>query len=370
VKTISGINNFYARNGGKWWFLACNWVIAIIVTRILDTYIFLSPKDNPNMDITYCFIQTSPYHNTYTGKFIIKYQQEKDVNGIQIRIKNKGNKEAKHFEINFHVKTASVIVGHPLIIYKPTILSNRISDSLTSASQLYRKFEVIPCESEIFIQIMTSSSISEDSVTLEFLCDWRRWNPKPSEIKLDEPPTDKQSFKTGISWFLCAEGNESIKDTELIPLTLLDKPEEVERLKIGDRYKNLWESGGYDLGSILFWIYVKLEQHKITDSLYYERINDEGYIRIEGPNYSGHFLDILKYCEITLDLLIRKKIITVSEANSIIQNSREAGGTSIAGYNTLILVVGILDALLENNYISQKDGQRILETAKIDTKNQ
>lgn len=342
------------------------WIIAVIVTRLVDTRLLQAPKQIPDIRIGYWFIQTIPSRYVYDGPFTLTYDQQDELYGIQIRVRSVGDVEAKNFEMDLHVLEEATIVPQPVVIYIPSVLANRVVDSLNLPNRLYRKLEIFPCGTEIFVQINTSSPVSEDNILLEFMSDLRQWNAEPKGIEIKRPTQDKHGSIMGLLSILCAE--ELVVDTEetLDPMTIREMPEIMYSLKENrhrdDFYETMFYVDGYDTGNILYWLYVMLAHNNILDSIYMQRIAEES---MAGVDAGYCVLDVLKELEITLDLLIRKNIMSFDEANSIIDDSRNAGGTLIGGYNTLVLLVRILDKMYERGYITLSQGQAIIESSRL-----
>jgi hypothetical protein len=73
----------------------------------------------------------------------------------------------------------------------------------------------------------------------------------------------------------------------------------------------------------------------------------------------------LRFYEILLNALIKNKILTIEDANEILLKSKQAGGTRISGYNVIVLDVEILNHLLRKGQITKKEGQQIIDNAKV-----
>ncbi len=63
-------------------------------------------------------------------------------------------------------------------------------------------------------------------------------------------------------------------------------------------------------------------------------------------------MNILKFCELILNSLISKNIISLDQAKNIVEKSKNSGGVLVGGYNIIVLEVEILNVLLSNKLIT------------------
>jgi len=82
-----------------------------------------------------------------------------------------------------------------------------------------------------------------------------------------------------------------------------------------------------------------------------------------GVSISG--VNVLKFCELIIQSLITKNIMTIEQANNIIEKSKKSGDVLLGGYNVIVLEVDILNILLINKIISREEGQKIIDAAKV-----
>lgn len=123
--------------------------------------------------------------------------------------------------------------------------------------------------------------------------------------------------------------------------------------------------GGYDPVVMSNGLFVILQEKNVITK-------NEAYIlknivesSTDGLLLSG--VNILKFCEVVLNTLVSKNVITESRAKNIIEKSQKSEGILIGGYNVVVMQVEILNSLIENGRISLNEGQKIIDKSKSQT---
>jgi hypothetical protein len=122
-------------------------------------------------------------------------------------------------------------------------------------------------------------------------------------------------------------------------------------------------------------LFNKLGEEKILNDNEINEINNmiENYkspfhgVSGSGVSFSGikfGSFSFLKFYEISLNAMIREKIISYNQANEILDKSKKAGGVQINGYNFIVIDIEILNALLINKKINKEQAQKIIKMAK------
>jgi hypothetical protein len=97
--------------------------------------------------------------------------------------------------------------------------------------------------------------------------------------------------------------------------------------------------------------------------------NDESknIIRLTESHKEGVLLggvNILKFDEELINLMVRKKIIDNTQAATIVERAKNAGGVLIGGYNVIVINIEILNALLKNKRIELSEGQPVVDGSR------
>jgi len=121
--------------------------------------------------------------------------------------------------------------------------------------------------------------------------------------------------------------------------------------------------GGYDPVVMTSGIFRLMQDKGILSSSEAFKIKNEVDTAKGGVSISG--VNVLKFCELIIQSLITKNIMTIEQANNIIEKSKKSGGVLLGGYNVIVLEVDILNILLINKIISREEGQKIIDAAKV-----
>jgi hypothetical protein len=87
--------------------------------------------------------------------------------------------------------------------------------------------------------------------------------------------------------------------------------------------------------------------------------NEEG-----GALFGG--VNILKFNEVVLKVLINNGIIYQDEAQNVLSKAKEAGGAKVNGYNVIVLEVEIINLLVRKGSLDEDSARQALDNAKPD----
>lgn len=320
-----------------------------------------SPPNEPNIDIKYGTIISTPYRYDSKGSLHLDYETDKIFNLFYFQIINKGKGPAKHFKIDIRtgVKEIKIIDKH--IVFEPFGIEENIKPApqKNDNNRFYRLIDPFPGgESKIFLSLEFSKQISESDLKYSFISYNRRWTAYKDEINIRNPLSFFEGYPEVVSVAYAQEINK------------LDKEADLNKLKsfwTGGYYPLLLSYGLFDLlrnRETLIQSEIKEIENMIES---FEMVSRGVSISGGSGPISSLFrgFSFLRFHEIILNALIRKKIISFEEANKILKIAREAGGTKFSGYNVIILDVEILNHLIRKDYISRAEGQQIIDNAKV-----
>lgn len=321
---------------------------------------FQAPPYEPNVVIVYDTIEKTPYKYDSKGGLNIDYETDKDIFLICFRIINNGQTKDTNLKIDIRTLKNEFEIEDSDIVFNPFALEENVkkSSQLLDKNQFYRLIDPFPANSQIYISLKFSSALSEKDLTFSFLSDNRNWQPQKDKIDLRNP-------------FLSMKNN-----SEIMNVAYAQEVNELDKEANLNKLKSFWTGGYYPL-LLSYGVFDLLRNRETLTQLEIKEIENmiESFemvakgVSISGGSgpISGLFrgFSFLRFHEIILNVLIRKKIISSEEANKILKISREAGGTKFSGYNVLILDVEILNHLLRKDYINRSEGQQIIDNAKV-----
>lgn len=338
------IQKWFTSNRGQWWFL----LLCIGITWFLQ-WLITQPK-TPDIKITYYWIETVPYKKPEAKiekdsreMLHIDYGEDKNIYGIGFDLVNSGSKEARNFEIYFNITNNNIKIIKLPTSPESSFWKYRVIDADDTDTLFYRKFSTFPRKAEMSLEFILSAPVSKKDLKMDFTCDFAKWTPKCSKIKIRQMPVNSQTRRIMHS---------SAYAEDLVKEPVKKKREAISGILIG----------GYDPLILTNNLFDLIQDKGILDYSEALTIKETVEQYKEGVLFGG--VNILKFNELVLNALLRKKIISMDEANSIVEKSKNAGGVLISGYNVIILETEILNVLFKKGYINFTEGQMAIDSAK------
>ena len=328
-----------------WWFI----ILAAIAYTATDKFIghrILPPKTpKPYIKITKNFVKTIPRTLDISGQLRVDYTSDKNITGIQLFIHNKSEEKDKNFEFKIYTRDAEIEINPITIIYIPTLLKYHVigTDSFNEGKNgFYRKINIFPPGSMIYLEIFPKLKIQEEDLKFEFLSDSGTWFATEGDIK----------YKPNKSLF----GQVKLFRTAF---ALDDTPKD-EKLPPKGRSGIL--IGGYDPLILTNNFFKILQEENLISKIDAKEIKGIVEDTKGGVLFGG--VNILKFNEAAINALIRNKKLTEDDALEILDKSKKSGGVLIGGYNIIVLEVQVMNSLIKNGYLNLDKAQNALDSAK------
>ena len=339
------------------------WLVVAAGIGAFAHWVFQSPPQKPNVAIVYDTIEKTPYTYDPKGDLNIDYETDKDIFIICFRIINDGQAKDTNFIIDIRSLKNEFEIVKSEIFFDPLALKENVKKSSQSSDKncFYRVIDPFPANSQIYISLTFSSTISEKDLKFSFLSDNRNWKPQKDKIDIRKPFLRRRGGYRTHNIAFANEDNKLKKEADL------------------NKLKSFWTGGYYPLvlAHNLFKFLGNKEILNHSEIKEIEKMIESFELVSSGVSFEGmsgpisslfRGFSFLRFHEIILNALIKKKILSIEEANRILEISREAGGTKFSGYNVLVLDVEILNHLLKKGYLDRHKGQQIIDDAKVKKK--
>ena len=342
---MCGFQTWYNNNKGKWWFLLIVFFGGIAAQAFIGNRIFPPRPDRPDMEIIYNHVKTIAHKPDVSGNIRIDYESDKNITAMQLFIHNKGSGNDKNFEFKICTRNKEIELKPPTILYIPTLLKGHVAkseDFKKGKNGCYRKVDIFPPGSRIYVEILPKSSIQRGDINLEFLSDLQTW--RPIEGQIDYSQKGGFSSKTNLirEAFAADEENKESKSPLKGTSGIL--------------------IGGYDPVILTNNLFALLQEKNLISKSEAKQIKDVTEATKTGVLFGG--VNVLKFNEVILNALIRNDKLTKTETSEILGKSKEAGGVLVGGYNIIVLEVGIMNALVKKGYLNLEKAQLAVDSAK------
>lgn len=313
-------------------------IITIIASSAISAYIsfkFINPPSLPNIEPT--VIYNAGPSTEIGAPFRLDLQIDKTP-WLITSIVNNGTNDAEKLEVGFYLLRNHNILK-TLKKYNPKFLEKRVRESKQEANSFYEELSSLPSESSIQYTFYFDKFIKslDDDFQLSICSKSKNWS-KSAVIK----PRYSKS-KTFITTIAYAE--DKIKN---------DNQPEVPKSGI--------LIGGYDPVVMSNELFLLLQAKSLISKDEAAGIKKTVESSKEGVLFGG--INILKFNELIINGLFSNRVITIEQANTAIEKSRNAGGVMVGGYNVIVLEVEILNVLLKNKKITLEEGQRVIDHSK------
>ena len=337
------------------------WIVVGAIIVELAHLAFKSPPYEPNVDVVYHTIEKTPYKYDPKGGLNIDYETDKDIFIICFRLTNDGNAKDTNLKIDIRTLKSNVEIEESCIFFNPPSLEDNEKKSfqISDKNQFHRLIDPFPANSQIYITLTFSTTISERDLIFSFLGDNKNWQPRKDKIDIRNPFISMKEYNEMIGVAYAQEPNKLQKEAEL-----------------NSKLKSFWTGGYYPL-LLSHDVFELLRSkgglsHSEIEEI--EKMIESFELVSKGVSFQGVSVPIsslfrgfsfTRFHEVILNALIKKKIFSIEEVQKIMTTSQEAGGTKISGYNFIILDVEILNQLLRKGYINRIEGQQIIDNAKV-----
>lgn len=321
--------------------MVCSFFVGIFVNKYSE--------EQSNLEIYTAFTNTTPYRKDAGDLLYLEYNLE-EKNRLDITITNIGNKTAYDIHIDIRSKKNDLFINRR-IAYKPLIIDKFIyqNEIIDNSDRIYYRFKELPAGGQVKLFIEGKQHFIEDDIIIEITGDGKVQKVKRKEIEFGTVSKSvlKKYHNPFIFW-----GS----------LYAQSKNDSLETSNQKQSYGSGIFLGGYDPVVLTNGIFQLLQKNGIitnNEAIYIKKVIEESNA---GMKFGG--VDVLKFDEEVLNLMLRKGILNINQANKIIESSKKAGGILINGYNVIHLKYEILNYLLKNNYVSKSDAQAVLDNAK------
>ncbi|MDD4352496.1 MAG: hypothetical protein PHU71_06015 [Candidatus Gracilibacteria bacterium] len=319
-------------------------IIPIIVTCLVINYI--NPPILPQIESN--IVINTGVKPSVTSPFRLDLVSDKTP-WVTFQIKNegKGGDEDLLFNIsfpeNFKIKTME---EH----YYPETFKERVTKPNKKQNAFTARFTSFPAECAVEYRFTLDNFVkSAEEVKWAIISKGKNWT-KTTKINV-KTQTSYNFFSTP------AYGEEAVSTNTVIATP--SSPIVASDSEIGRSGVLL---GGYDPVAMSNGIFRLLQQKGLINPSEAFQIKNMVESSKDGVLFGG--VNVLKFCEIIINSLVAKNVLTISQANNIIGKAQKSEGVLIGGYNVIVLQVEVLNALLEKNTIKFEEGQKVIDNSR------
>lgn len=324
-------------------------VVSVVVAYL--TTLYVNPQIQPEIT-SEIFVNTGIEPNT-SGPLRLDYISDKTP-WVTFWMKNigKGGDEDLRFSIAFPDK---IKIKNIYSNYDPESLKKVITETDQKDNTFSEKFNVFPSDCTVQYRFELDEFIKKiDHVKSTVVSKSKNWT---KGIKIT--PKKKVTYNFIVSDVFALEKNNYNTGFGGVAVLTSDKEDSEKSIEPGVFI------GGYNPIVMVNGIFKLLQEKNIISQTEAFQLKNAAESSKEGITFSG--VNILKFCELVLNTLVSKNIITLSKAKEIVEKSKKGEGVLIGGYNVVVLQVEILNALLGSNRITLSEGQRVIDQAKAKT---
>jgi hypothetical protein len=341
-------HGWYEKIKDEWWLLLSLFILGNFCHAIIINRIFPPKSPSPDIDITYSFLETVAKKPDFSGRLRVDYVSDQNITGLQIFVRNQGDKNAKNLEFKICTIKKEIEVKPATIIFDPTTLNEHITkseDYNNGVNGFYRRLDVFHADSEIYIEIWPKKNITQNDIEFEFVSELKKWFPQKGDIEYKRHK--KKSSLFGKSLFI----NQAFAQ---------NFPEETQKESSSSKSGVL--IGGYDPLKMTNNLFVILQKENLIEKHEAQKIKEIVQSEKKGVLFGG--INILKFNEVVLNALIQNKKISKDQALDIISKSKNSGGVLVGGYNVIVIEIETMNALIKNGYIDLETAQLAVDNAK------
>ncbi|MCJ7812233.1 hypothetical protein MUP95_02800 [bacterium] len=318
-------------------------VILLLVGALIAFLVDKWRTPSPELEIYTAFIDSQPYRADASGSLHMNVQPD-EKNCFNIDISSIGNKESEDIFVDITCRRKGLF-KEPTIIFDPPMVEQFVlsANEISTSERIYFGLSVLPEGAKIKILIDGNSHFLESEIYISVIANGKVQKIIRKEIE----------YKNALN----INFKNIFSSNKLYAQTVTDSASiDTQKTKSGIFI------GGYDPVAITNGVFLLLQNEKLitkSEALNIKKLTEESQL---GIKFGG--VDVLKFDEAVLNILLKKGIINITQAKLLVERSRNAGGVLINGYNVIQLNYEILNHLVENGYIKLKDAQEILDNAK------
>jgi hypothetical protein len=343
---------WYKKIKGRWWFIIIIFILSNLCTALISNRILPPKLPSPNIDITYNFMETIAKKPDFSGLLRVDYESDQNITGLQIFIRNNGDKHAKDMEFKICTISKEIQIEPVTIIFDPTTLNEHIVKSIDynkGINGFYRKLDVFHSDSTIYIEIWPKKNITENDIKFEIVSELKKWKPQKGNIEYKQSERNSSFFSKSLLF------NQAFAE---------DFPENAA-IESNSSGKSGILIGGYDPVIMTNNLFGILQKENLIDKYEAQEIKDIVEGEKKGVLFGG--INILKFNEIVLNALIKNGKISKKEALAIILKSKNSGGILVGGYNVIVLEIETMNTLIKNGFLDLETAQSVVDKAKSAT---
>ena len=330
-------------------------LISCIFTIIAGVVVyFLTFKPRPRLEVYYALTDTKPYRKDAIGGLNLNYEQDKKINRFEVSVWSSDDDSdgVKEVEIDIRSMREKVFLS-PDIVYDPAMIEGYVLKKTFTGENVNLQLRELPGGTGVLLFMNSDDYFEKKEVNIAVIGNGRKWPTIEKQVILKAP---KSTFWKDLFCEVQLPASEAYAQ---------DKPNVTPTQK--KTPKSGVYFGGYNPVILTNEIFIILQDKRIIDKREAERIKKATEEIKVGVRIGS--VDVLKFAEEVLNTLIQKKVINLSEAESMLERSRNAGGVLINGYNVIHLNAEILNALFKRNFISLREAQAALDNSKAPKSN-
>lgn len=317
---------------------------------------------NSEIEAYYGFYESIPYTQPTVGNLKLDLSND-ELNRFEININSIGDKKVEDIYIEITTDKKNLFLYRD-VKYAPTLMAFLFVDTnstFINTEIIHIEMSELPAAGKIKIIIESGMKFNMEDIKTEIIAGGKVVEVIRRKINLSED--SNKSFSCQLFNLSGQSINDAISDsvenkTALIDTTLNDfiKSNTIKNVQRG------MYIGGYNPITLVNGIFTILQQYGFIKANEAQAIKEIVESQGSGLQFGG--IDVLKFDETIINILIKKKLITYNEAINILERSKNSGGVLINGYNLIFLNYEILNILVKKGYISLFEAQKIIDNAK------
>ncbi len=328
-------------------------VCYLLLPSIVGVVVYQWTKPRAKLEVLYAFIDTKPYRKDALGSLHLYYKQDEKMDRFEMSVQSIGSDAARDVDIDLRSMKPNLF-GSPETIFDPATIENRVRNKTISSNQIYYGLSELPQDCGVTIILDGMNYFGEEDINIGVIGSGRRWWPVKKEIVLKKSKRSVLKKLLGKLNLQVCYGRTAEEHSTSKQDTKQDTKKDTPKSRI--------LFGGYDPVVLTNGVFTLLQHKKIISSKEAKHIKKVAMEPGPGVRISG--INVLKFDEVLLNTLIKKKTINKSQAQLILKRSQNAGGILINGYNVVHLNAEILNTLSEKGLLSLSEAQITLDSAK------
>lgn len=323
-------------------------LIVIIYPTIVGIVVYKWNTPKPKLSVEYAYTSQTPYKKDSLGQLHLEYKESVLNDHFELLVWSEGSEAVKDLEVDL-ISMEQISFAAPTIVFDPVTISNRVLNKNESKERIYLKLSELPQGTGLLIEMDTRKNLDEGDIKVIVLGSGRRWSAERKEIVLKK--NRSSMLKKSIDKLL-ETGSTAYAD-------------ESEENKTKDSQNNLGSGifiGGYDPVRLTNEIFMLAQKKGVLTRVEAEQLLKTAKEFQGGVSFGG--INILKFDETFMNVLLQKGLITLSQGNEMLARSKKAGGVLLNGYNVIHLKGEILNALINAKVVTVEEAQSAIDKAK------